>query len=385
MAESESTPAATAPQASASSPAGSPPPTTAPAAAASTPASPSAAEQPAADAPIAVDSNPIYHPQPLEDDDDNDSSLGDENALSTASISSSILQYRKLHGRTYHNFGGADKVEYWAPNDDAQNDQLDINHHLLNLALDNKLFFAPLSKPTRVLDVGTGTGMWAIDFADEFPDCEVTGIDLSPIQPTWVPPNCKFELDDASQPWTFPDNHFDYIHFRYMIGCFKDWPAVYREAYRCLKPGGWIEHLDCTADVLSDDGSLPKDTVFVEWKKVFKEAGEKMGQTFEVVDNDNYVGWLKEAGFKDVKNTIIKTPVGSWPADPKWKEVGQFNQYMLDGGIEGLGLYIITNVLGWKYEEMQVFIAKVRAGLKNKNWHSYCVWGAAWGQKPYDE
>lgn len=113
MAESESTPAATAPQASASSPAGSPPPTTAPAAAASTPASPSAAEPPAADAQIAVDSNPIYHPQPLEDDDDNDSSLGDENALSTASISSSILQYRKLHGRTYHNFGGADKVEYW--------------------------------------------------------------------------------------------------------------------------------------------------------------------------------------------------------------------------------------------------------------------------------
>ena len=37
------------------------------------------------------------------------------------------------------------------------------------------------------------------DFADEFPEAEVTGIDLSPTQSTWVPPNYKFELGDASQ------------------------------------------------------------------------------------------------------------------------------------------------------------------------------------------
>lgn len=48
----------------------------------------------------------------------------------------------------------------------------------------NKLFFAPLHQPRRVLDVGTGTGIWAIDFADEYPECQVIGIDLSPGQPT---------------------------------------------------------------------------------------------------------------------------------------------------------------------------------------------------------
>jgi hypothetical protein len=26
---------------------------------------------------------------------------------------------------------------------------------------------------------------------------------FSPIQPTWVPPNCVFQVDDAEQPWTF--------------------------------------------------------------------------------------------------------------------------------------------------------------------------------------
>lgn len=29
------------------------------------------------------------------------------------------------------------------------------------------------------------------DFADEFPSAEVIGTDLSPIQPSWVPPNLK--------------------------------------------------------------------------------------------------------------------------------------------------------------------------------------------------
>jgi methylase of polypeptide subunit release factors len=33
-------------------------------------------------------------------------------------------------------------------------------------------------------DVGTGTGIWAIDFADQYNNAEVTGTDLSPIQCT---------------------------------------------------------------------------------------------------------------------------------------------------------------------------------------------------------
>ena len=45
--------------------------------------------------------------------DDGDSVLGEEVDLSTASLSSSILEYRKIHGRTYHNFGGTERAEYW--------------------------------------------------------------------------------------------------------------------------------------------------------------------------------------------------------------------------------------------------------------------------------
>jgi ubiquinone/menaquinone biosynthesis C-methylase UbiE len=39
----------------------------------------------------------------------------------------------------------------------------------------------PGSKVKRVLDVGTGTGIWAIDFGDEHPEAEVKG-DISKLK-----------------------------------------------------------------------------------------------------------------------------------------------------------------------------------------------------------
>ena len=37
------------------------------------------------------------------------------------------------------------------------------------------------------------------DFAAEFPDAEVVGTDLSPIQPSFVPPNLKLQVPVADK------------------------------------------------------------------------------------------------------------------------------------------------------------------------------------------
>lgn len=56
--------------------------------------------------------------------------------------------------------------EYWGPNDELQNDQLDIAHHMFLMLLDNKLHLAPIQSPQRILDLGCGTGIWCMDMAD---------------------------------------------------------------------------------------------------------------------------------------------------------------------------------------------------------------------------
>jgi len=83
-----------------------------------------------------------------------------------------------------------------------------------------------------VLDLGTGTGIWAIDFADQYPSASVTGTDLSPTQPRWVPPNVKFEIEDFNDEWTFHPGSFDYIHLGCLLGCVDDCPKFYRQVYK---------------------------------------------------------------------------------------------------------------------------------------------------------
>lgn len=80
--------------------------------------------------------------------------------------------------------------------------------------------------------------------ADKFPSAEVIGVDISPTQPSWIPPNLKFQIDDAQLDWTFEPDSFDFIHIRYMHGAFDDWYRLYRQMFKALKPGGWFQHIE---------------------------------------------------------------------------------------------------------------------------------------------
>lgn len=95
-------------------------------------------------------------------------------------IVSSIKNYKYENGRRYHSFRDG---EYLLPNDEREQERLDLLHHTFRLLLNGELYRAPLSNPVRVLDFGTGTGVWAIDFAEENPRTEVLGTDLSQFNP----------------------------------------------------------------------------------------------------------------------------------------------------------------------------------------------------------
>lgn len=71
----------------------------------------------------------------------------------------------------------------------SEQNRMDLLHAAIDELFGHKpLYFGDKVKREikRVLDVGTGTGIWAINMADEHPNAEVVGTDISFIQPTWV-------------------------------------------------------------------------------------------------------------------------------------------------------------------------------------------------------
>jgi methylase of polypeptide subunit release factors len=95
---------------------------------------------------------------------------------STQSLTSSIKEYVFENGRRYHAYYGIDKNVM--PTDEIEQERLDLHHESMLQMLKEDLYKAPLVEAHRILDVGTGTGIWAIDMADKFPAAEVIGIDL---------------------------------------------------------------------------------------------------------------------------------------------------------------------------------------------------------------
>lgn len=153
----------------------------------------------------------------------------DRASFASTSLSSSVRDYLFENGRRYHRFR---EGQYNFPNDEPEQDREDMKHQCVKMLCQNQLFFAPIEEGPlqNILDIGTGTGIWAIEMGDQFPSANVLGIDLSPIQPEWVPANVHFVVDDAESDWIYPDNHFDYIHTRHTVMAIKDWPKLYRTA-----------------------------------------------------------------------------------------------------------------------------------------------------------
>jgi len=90
-------------------------------------------------------------------------------------------------------------------------------HDALRNLLDGNVF-APISpKATNILDVGCGSGQWCLEVANEFPSATAIGIDLSPIQPDWIPLNVEFIVADLNEGLDFDEGSYDLVHSRYDV------------------------------------------------------------------------------------------------------------------------------------------------------------------------
>ncbi|KAH6689653.1 S-adenosyl-L-methionine-dependent methyltransferase [Plectosphaerella plurivora] len=336
------------------------------------------AEPQAADAPA--------HAEPagpaLEIDDDTqsvaDSLASDTSESLTASLSSSVLNYPIEHGRRFHAYRhGA----YVMPNDDRELDRLDMTHLMNVKAVGNKLFLAPLEeeKVQKILDIGTGTGIWAIEMGELYPGAEVLGNDLSPVQPAWVPPNVKFEVDDVESEWTHSDK-FDFIFCRYMSAGIWKWPELVKNVFGGLSTGGWAEFQDYDMRYYSEDGSLTKEHHTKKWIDTLLASAAKVGR--EPVPGVKLKEWVTDAGFVNVREEVFRMPIGPWAKDRDMKQVGQINLVQILEGLEAFSLRLLCDVEGWSETEVTVLLANVRNELKSGAFHAQIKIHVVYGQRP---
>ncbi|KAK2766286.1 hypothetical protein FQN54_007803 [Arachnomyces sp. PD_36] len=269
---------------------------------------------------------------------------------------------------------------------------MDMLHGMVKMLYDGNLHLAPLKEPKRILDVGAGSGIWAMEMASLYPDTEIHGTDLSPVQPTEVPENVYFLIDDATEPdWLWPLDHFDMIHTAHLAGSFPSFLNVLRTAYKYLKPGGYMECLEFDFKPRCDDGTMPPPNpdgpsayAWHDWHEYHKQANSIIDPPRPMMIATKLSRWMREMGLVDVVEDVRKVPMNRWPKDPKMKQIGAWNAANWLAGCSGLTYGPFGPAgLGWSKNEIEVFLVDVRKAIQNRRVHSYLNMHAVTARKPF--
>ncbi|KAI0552913.1 hypothetical protein F4679DRAFT_29072 [Xylaria curta] len=261
---------------------------------------------------------------------------------STRSITDLDVNYVVENGRRYC---GA----YYMPNDEDEQVRLQLLNQVYLKVFDGDLTTVPLESPTHILDIGTGVGEWAIDMAELYPECEVTGTDISNIFERRVPQNVYWEVDDAELEWERPPNYYDLIHLRDMTGAFADWETIYRSAFRCLKPGGWIEILD-----YDDKKGMHDLFAYFEPESMLYKLAHDLQEASIMSGRSRGIGHLEprllvNAGYVDVNLTEYSIPLKTQDGS-----TGKFWLLSCLNGMEPTCLRLLTKYKGWSPEDVRM-------------------------------
>lgn len=246
---------------------------------------------------------------------------------------------------------------YMFPKDDREIDRLDLQHYVLRFML-HENYLAPLKTPGRMLDVGCGTGRWAIEMANAFPSSEIVGLDI--IRPTpdaaQRPSNVLFLQRDILKGLPFTDRIFDYVHMRFMIAALPiaNFQNVVNELYRVVRPGGWIE--------LAEPGVLYSAGAGLGtiWKWLLEFAGRK---GIDSTVSNRLDHFLKDAGFMNVSRREVNFPVGEYGG-----KAGQLMAQNVIAMAEAVRAPIIAlNIASAREYDAMLAIAKSELGRNTGN------------------
>lgn len=140
---------------------------------------------------------------------------------------------------------------------------------------------------------------------------------------------------------------------------------------RHLKPGyGWIEQVEVDLRPQCDDGTLRPDSHISQWYQYLADATARVSKPIAYESNTGYI--LRQAGFIDIQETVIRAPYNSWPADPHQKEIGRWYNLGITEGLEALSLAALTRVNRWDADQhVRPLLAAVRNEMNSRKIHAY--------------
>ncbi|KAL4779876.1 hypothetical protein BJX76DRAFT_361368 [Aspergillus varians] len=144
---------------------------------------------------------------------------------------------------------------YWLKPDDEERVRPNNQHRLLIHVIENKILQAPIdpSTITRIVDVGTGTGIWLdalATYLDPIPVAtgqrrQYTGLDMSPANfPASHPENFHYSIYNILHP--VPEElkeKYDLVHVRLLVSALSKGDAnrAVGNLAQLLRPGGWTQ------------------------------------------------------------------------------------------------------------------------------------------------
>jgi ubiquinone/menaquinone biosynthesis C-methylase UbiE len=261
-------------------------------------------------------------------------------------------------------------VPYLLPKDTLEDQRLNYQHHALYKTISNH-YLAPLTPASTqtILDVGCGTGIWAVEMSALFPQAHVLGVDVALSSlPRPLPSTCLFVQANVLEGLPFPDGQFTYTHQRLLVAAIPalQWPGVVHELVRVTRPGGWIELLEI-GDTIQNAGPATKR--LLTW---LTDISRELGFEMEVL---RHLGdLLKQAGCQEVEALDIPVPLGAW--------AGTTGQMMKTDVLSGYNA-LKDSYCPRSQTPPDVFEAMVQAAADEweQNQCSY-VFHAAYGRRP---
>jgi len=309
--------------------------------------------------------------------DFSDSGIDTDYTSDMESVTSTNYQFRMVGNRRMH---GIETNPYPLPNDDEEIVRLDELQFVISGFFGPNIL-APIARnPTAILDLGTGSGRWCFEVAEQFPDAQVVGIDLSPVQPTAVPENCEFIVADFTEGLEFDTGSLDFVHSRLVTAGIKatQWPSYMSEIMRVLKPGtGWAQCAELAVRPICTDGSVPENATVFEY---FNKMEIALAPRGIIMDGQHLEQTFRDAGFVDIQVIRRDIDIGDWRGDPKTAPYCRSAIHVWNSA----SVAMVELLRDWipDQEERKLYAEKVTADYENPAYHLYSPMYVVIGRKP---